>query len=129
MEIFSSSERKWFQSPYPNVYYSQFRPHKIDSKSGSMLLRLKKGAVVPSICYQGGRQLFMLYGQILINDNLLNRGDLVLVSENNSHRIEALEDSMYITFFDAEIVETANEEGEKTTYNLFESFELRNISW
>lgn len=121
MEIYRASEREWHQSPYPNIYYSKFFVEQLNdvNRNGCMLIRAAKDATIPYICYHGKRQIFVLAGRIQVNDKVLQRGDIIILGEKQSHTITACDDSIYLTFFEGTLVDMGSEQDLITRYNMY----------
>lgn len=130
MELFRAAKREWQLSPYPNIYYSKFFAEQTNRPNGNgMLVRAAKDAVIPYICYHGKRQLFVLSGRIQVNDDILGRGDFIILNEKYPHSIKASEDSMYLTFFEGETVEIGVEKDHVTHHNLFDECRQVDPGW
>lgn len=122
MEIYRAAERAWHPSPYPGIYYSKFFVEQLNenNRHGCMLVRAAKDALIPYICYHGKRQIFVLVGRIQVNDDELQRGDVVILDEKLAHTIKACEDSIYLTFFEGEFVDMGSEPDMVTRHNLYD---------
>ncbi len=94
------SNRKWHDTPYPDIDFSSLWRNQYGGCHA--LLKLAPGACLPAHRHPGWEQIFLLEGKLKINCAILEAGDHVLLPAGEVHQVEALASSIYLVMSEKE---------------------------